>query len=416
MAFPISPTNGQQATVNGVLYTYTAATRSWARTTTSLSFGNISASIISAATIGNTGANIVGTVTTASQSSITALPGLTSFGTTGVLSTAQGSFTVSGNVVISSTAATISSTTGALQVAGGAAFAGNTYVGQNLYIGPNSFNTTLTTPTIFAVDNGGTYAQGAILNATNTGSADWIAYGNNYAGASNDHGWMDLGFTGDAFNDPNYSITKSNDGYLFASAANATVGGNLVLSTDFTGSYNDIVVGVGSFYANSEVARFHGNVSNNGNLTLKYVTPSTSTATGALVVSGGAGIAGNVFAGNVLATGFFFANGTAFVSGSGGGSGITYTASNTAPVSPRVGDQWYYTTLDTLYEYISDSISSYWVDITGANQPWLLSSNSATLSGNVTVGNLYVTSNATSGTTTRVESNIPHPFMLMGAV
>ena len=42
--------------------------------------------------------------------------------------------------------------------------------------------------------------------------------------------------------------------------------------------------------------------------------------------------------------------------------------------------------------------------------------NISSSSGNVTItGNLYVTSNATSGTTTRVEYNIPHPFMLMGA-
>jgi hypothetical protein len=36
--------------------------------------------------------------------------------------------------------------------------------------------------------------------------------------------------------------------------------------------------------------------------------------------------------------------------------------------------------------------------------------------GNVIIsGNLVITSNATSGTTTRVEANVPHPFMLMGA-
>lgn len=33
MAFPTSPTNGQTATVNGILYTYASATRSWTRVT-----------------------------------------------------------------------------------------------------------------------------------------------------------------------------------------------------------------------------------------------------------------------------------------------------------------------------------------------------------------------------------------------
>ena len=38
-----------------------------------------------------------------------------------------------------------------------------------------------------------------------------------------------------------------------------------------------------------------------------------------------------------------------------------------------------------------------------------------TTTGNITVGgSLYVTSNVVAGTTTRVEYNIPHPFMLMG--
>ena len=40
----------------------------------------------------------------------------------------------------------------------------------------------------------------------------------------------------------------------------------------------------------------------------------------------------------------------------------------------------------------------------------------AGIGGNLFVGaNVYVTSNAATGTTTRVEYNIPHPFMLMGA-
>ena len=38
-----------------------------------------------------------------------------------------------------------------------------------------------------------------------------------------------------------------------------------------------------------------------------------------------------------------------------------------------------------------------------------------TYGGNLLVSSLYVTSNIASGTTTRVEANIPHPFLLMGA-
>jgi hypothetical protein len=41
MAFPSSPSNGQQATVNGITYQYTTTTNSWARLT--LAFGNVTA-------------------------------------------------------------------------------------------------------------------------------------------------------------------------------------------------------------------------------------------------------------------------------------------------------------------------------------------------------------------------------------
>ena len=211
----------------------------------------------------------------------------------------SGVTTHNANVVIAVATETTAPNIGALVIPnGGISVTGNAYVGNNLYVGAAAFNTTLTTPTIFAVDNGSTYAQGAILNASNTGSADWIAYGNNYAGANNDHGWVDTGFTGDNFNDPAYSITKKNDAYLFGSGANATVGGNLVLATDYSGSYNDIVIGVGSFYANSEVARFHGNTTNSGYLNLQYTTNSTPASnTGALRVQGGASVASNVYVG-----------------------------------------------------------------------------------------------------------------------
>jgi len=52
-------------------------------------------------------------------------------------------------------------------------------------------------------------------------------------------------------------------------------------------------------------------------------------------------------------------------SGGGGGSGTTfnYTASATPPGSKNIGDQWYNTTTNVLYEYVNDGTTSYWVDI-----------------------------------------------------
>ena len=58
-----------------------------------------------------------------------------------------------------------------------------------------------------------------------------------------------------------------------------------------------------------------------------------------------------------------------------GGGGITYTASNTSPTLPKVGDQWYKVNSDILYEYISFGAANVWVDI----QTQTLSAAPATL-------------------------------------
>ncbi len=101
------------------------------------------------------------------------------------------------------------------------------------------------------------------------------------------------------------------------------------------------------------------------NLVVSNTTPSTSNVTVALVVFVGVGVTGNVYA-NVLYTntGIRWAgNGAVFASG-GGAAGVTYTANTAPPVTGNIaGDQWYNTSSDTLYEYINDGTTSYWVDV-----------------------------------------------------
>jgi hypothetical protein len=157
-----------------------------------------------------------------------------------------------------------------------------------LFIGTGATTKLIPSPTIVAVDNGSTFAQMAMINNVNTGSADFSAYS---SAGSDLGGWVDMGFTGNAFNDGNYTITKPNDGYVFVKPEIDTYGGNLVLATS-GGNYNDVVIGTGSFFSNSEVSRFHGNTSNNGTLTVGVTTtvpnlivstgtaPSTASSTG----------------------------------------------------------------------------------------------------------------------------------------
>lgn len=95
--------------------------------------------------------------------------------------------------------------------------------------------------------------------------------------------------------------------------------------------------------------------------------PSTSTTTGALRVTGGAGIQGNLFVGNIYADGFYFSNLSPFVSGSE--NGATITVSNTAPISPSQGALWFNSNSGELYVYYNDSDSSQWITPVGSIGP-----------------------------------------------
>ena len=218
-------------------------------------------------------------------SSLTSVGTLTSLAVSGVS-------TLGGNIVIAGSDTT-STTTGALVLTGtsGASIGGNAYVGNNLYIGSTALSqqANFANPTIIAVDSGSNYAQIALKNTNSSGSADFAAYADNGTDAG---GWIDMGVAGTAYSDGNYTITKPQDGSLLVRPTSSTYGGNLVIGTSEAGSYNDVAISVGSFFANAEVARFHGNATTSGYLALKQGTASTSTTTGALVVTGGVGISG----------------------------------------------------------------------------------------------------------------------------
>jgi hypothetical protein len=86
MAFPTSPTNGQTATVNGVVYTYTTALGAW--TVTTSNGGDISASTVasSGAITGSTTLSVVGNITggNIATSGSVAVNGVTNTGGNGV--------------------------------------------------------------------------------------------------------------------------------------------------------------------------------------------------------------------------------------------------------------------------------------------------------------------------------------------
>jgi hypothetical protein len=112
-----------------------------------------------------------------------------------------------------------------------------------------------------------------------------------------------------------------------------------------------------------------GNVVVSSNLVIPYTTPSYSPTSGALQLSGGAGIVGNVNVGGTITTpsanisaltvsNITWANGAPIT------TGIRYTASYAPPATNNnVGDQWYNILTDAVYEWTFNGASYYWVDI-----------------------------------------------------
>ena len=164
----------------------------------------------------------------------------------------------------------------------------------NLYVGPGANVLTVVNPIFVGTDSGSGYVQTVIKNTQGNGSADITAFSNI---GSDTGGWVSTGITGNTFNDTAYTITGNVDGYLFHQGYSG-YGGNLVLATGGQGTTNDLVIAVGGFTSNKEVMRFSNSAQA---LQVKTTTISTSTTTGALVVSGGVGVAGNINAGNITA-------------------------------------------------------------------------------------------------------------------
>ena len=214
---------------------------------------------------------------------------------------------------------------------------------------------------------GGTLSGSSQPNVTDVGTLTGL----DVSGTTTITGFVTADGTGGGT--PQYSVKLGNaDGEKIAFATRGTAGygvGIEVLKDDESG-YGKLNVSAAETHfnvINAGAAVVQNNaivIQANGMVTLDATTTSTSTTTGALVVRGGVGIAGNVYSDTVYTTtGIRWAgNGVAF--SSGGGAGLTYTA-NTAPLTTGnvSGDQWYNTITDVLYEYVNDGTTSYWVDI-----------------------------------------------------
>ena len=262
--------------------------------------GNLGSSGLIVATGNITGGNLVtgGALAVTGNANTGNLGTTTLIATTGNITTINAA-TVNVSTVINVTATTesTSTTTGSIKTAGGIGAVGNAVIGNGLYVGNGAAATTFVNPVIIGKKAGSTYVQAAIVNTSDTGSADWTAYGDTGTDAN---AWVDMGFTGSNFSDPAYTITGKNDGYVFVQGDGANVNsGSLVFATGNLGSTKDIVFATGGFGSSNEKMRFLHATSQ---FYIEPTTASTTTTTGALRVAGGVGVAGNVTVGGNVTT------------------------------------------------------------------------------------------------------------------
>ena len=212
-----------------------------------------------------------------------------------------GNPTTTGNVYIAHTTPTTSSTTGALIVAGGAAVAGAVWI-QNtgdvsanigtLFSGNSAISANLGAYQTFS--NANAVSQQNQITGANTNIQTTSANLGAYQTFSNANAASQQNQITGA--NTNIQTTSANLG-AYQTFANANVAS---LQNQITGANTNIQTtsaNLGAFeaYANTKIG-----TNTNSNLVVVSATASTSNVTGALVVTGGAGISGNIYLGNKL--------------------------------------------------------------------------------------------------------------------
>ena len=152
------------------------------------------------------------------------------------------------------------------------------------------------------------YGQIAVHNSNTTSSTDVIAYSANGVDAS---GWIDMGITGEDFNQATFGITGPNDGYIFMQAPEKFT--ETVTNKALTNNVATLTIGANDFRVGMPVTVSGVDATFNGTYTITARTSTTfsyaKTASNvASTAASGTAVAGKTGAGNlVLATG---ANGT----------------------------------------------------------------------------------------------------------
>jgi hypothetical protein len=184
-----------------------------------------------------------------------------------------------GELVLANATPSTGTSTGALQVNGGASFSGNVYANGVAYFG-NATAITLTNPLIVATTTANTYTQIQIQNQSTGGAAssDFIATADDGTDTTK---YIDMGINGSGWDQSTWTVSGPRDGYLYTSGVNLTIGTDTVGKT--------LKIHTGGLLAACVVATFND-----------VGTVSSSSNTGALVLTGGLGVSGAINGGSTL--------------------------------------------------------------------------------------------------------------------
>lgn len=307
----------------------------------------------------------------------------------------------SGNLSVTSTTASSSTTTGALKVAGGVGIAGNLYAGNVIAASLTGLVSTAAQTGITSVGTLASLAVTGNITAANVTATTGI-YASDFnssgtlevAGASQLHAVtatsLGLG-TGNLTTVGNVSATTISGTTLTgilstAAQTNITSLGTLTnLAVSGTVNVPEITTSSGNLTLSTASAR----VVSSSPVTITSSTASVNTLTGALVITGGAGINGDIHAGSLYTDNYFYANGAAFGTPSGTVSSgtatqLAYYSGTGAVVSSISGLAWT-TSPNTLT--VTGNIASTGMTITG----------NLITTGSLTIGNIIAASNNVYG-------------------
>jgi hypothetical protein len=313
-----------------------------------------------------------------------------------------------GSMLLSNTAEATSTTSGALQVVGGAGIDGNLYA-----------NALYTTTGIRWAGNGAAFSSYAnadvkiyleSLSNVNIGVSAGVAQGDYAVAIGFEAGKTNqktlataVGYAAGSLNQSEYTVALGfNAGAASQGLQAIAIGSQAAQSSQSSGA-----IAIGSDagqYSQGNLAVAIGLAAGQTNqgyrsIAIGYAAGLSNQAGNSIVISANGTVdsttAGffvdpirNTSSGNVLYYNPVTKEITYSTSTGGGGGGITYTAGNTAPVSPAVGDQWYYVAGDILFQYLDDGDTDQWVDILSAGQSGNLALEligDQTLAGNLTV-------------------------------